>query len=979
MFRKSVFVLVVWFLGAVNILQSQNRISSYSNSSNDKWDVRVYNNDPMKTKHYTFKNNGLTLITSENKRSPRIYTMVAVKTGSKNDPADHTGLAHYLEHLLFKGTDKYGTQDFSKEKPYLDQIETLYETYNHSTDEAARKMIYRQIDSVSQLAAKHSIANEFDKMCQAMGAQGTNAFTSNDMTVYINDIPSNAVDQWLDLESERYRNPVFRLFHTELEAVYEEKNISIDRDMSQVWEQMFAELFKNHNYGKQTTIGTIEHLKNPSLKAIREYYETYYVPNNMAIILSGDFDSDEVANKVYEHFAYMKRKEVPQYQFEDEEPRNVERKIEVTGPSEEMVMMGYKLPKAGNKDLLTAKLIDLILSNSNAGLIDLDLNQKQLVLEAGSSIEEMKDHSFFYMYGQPKAGQSLDTVKSLLLQEIEKLKRGEFDASLVKDIILNKEISELNAYKDNATRCMFLMDNFIKEIDHQKAINELWEMSQISKDEIIRVANEYFGNDRVAVYKNKGETPENVKIVKPEINPVELNRDKQSEFLANWLNQKPKDIDPVFFDGKIDTKMVKNTPIYTVKNTENRLFNLSIRINYGQYHNLTSGMLGSYFSLIGNGKLTAEQISKKFYHWGCNYSVTVGTEHSYISLSGPQENMDSAWMLLSSLVNSPEKNKEVLNELVSDILQGRENSKSNPQAISQALSSYMKYGPVNPRTHILSNSQLKSLTVEELQKVRKVWLSASRQVSYFGPSDATQVEKLLSTTSWIGKNYAVILETVSQKFKLQDVTNPVVYFTDYPQVQSSIYWYTKIGNYDRQISPLVNAYNQYFGGDMSSVVFQTIRESKALAYSTFASVGVPSKPDGQFSFTAFIGTQSDKFHDAIAGMNELIGELPKNEQVFEMSKNSLLNSLRTNRVMPEERVQYLYYMQQMKFEEDPAVRSFGIIQKLKFEDIANYHKQNISGKPYALSIVASKDRIKDEDLSKYGKVIKLTTKDIFGY
>ncbi|MGA1308224.1 MAG: M16 family metallopeptidase, partial [Candidatus Kapaibacteriota bacterium] len=187
-----------------------------------------------------------------------------VKTGSKNDPADHTGLAHYLEHLLFKGTDKYGTQDFSKEKPFLDQIEALYENYNHTTDEVVRKNIYRQIDSVSQLAAKHSIANEFDKMCQAMGAQGTNAFTSNDMTVYINDIPSNAVDQWLSLESERYRNPVFRLFHTELEAVYEEKNISIDRDMSQVWEQLFAELFKNHNYGKQTTIGTIEHLKNPS-------------------------------------------------------------------------------------------------------------------------------------------------------------------------------------------------------------------------------------------------------------------------------------------------------------------------------------------------------------------------------------------------------------------------------------------------------------------------------------------------------------------------------------------------------------------------------------------------------------------------------------------------------------------------------------------------------------------------------------------
>ena len=979
MFRKSIFVVVLWFIGAVNILQSQNRISSYSTSSNDKWDVRVYNNDPMKTRHYTFKNNGLTLITSENARSPRIYTMVAVKTGSKNDPADHTGLAHYLEHLLFKGTDKYGTQDFSKEKPFLDQIEALYEKYNHTTDEVVRKNIYRQIDSVSQLAAKHSIANEFDKMCQAMGAQGTNAFTSNDMTVYINDIPSNAVDQWLSLESERYRNPVFRLFHTELEAVYEEKNISIDRDMSQVWEQLFAELFKNHNYGKQTTIGTIEHLKNPSLKAIREYYETYYVPNNMAIILSGDFNADEVANKVYEQFSYMQSKDVPEYKFEDEEPRNVERKVEVTGPSQEMIMLGYKLPAAGTEDLITAKLVDLILSNSNAGLIDLNLNQKQLVLEAGSSIEDMKDHSLFYIYGQPKSGQSLDTVKSLVLNEIERLKRGEFDFNLVKDIILNKEISELNAYKENETRCMFLMDNFIKGIDHQEAINELWEMSQISKEEIIRVANEYFGNDRVAIYKYKGETPENVKIVKPEINPVELNRDKQSEFLANWLTKKPKDIEPEFFDGKIDTRMVKNTPIYTVKNTENRLFNLSVRLNYGQYHNLTAGMLGSYFSLIGNGKLTAEQISKKFYHWGCNYSVSVGNEHSFITLSGPQENMDSAMILLTSLINSPERNKEVLEELVSDILQSRENSKTNPQAISSALSNYMKYGAFNPRTYILSNAQLKGMSVEELFKVRKIWLSATRQVSYFGPTDLAQVEKLLSKTGWVGSSFKVIPETVSQKFKLQDITKPVVYFTDYPQVQSSIYWYTKIGSYNSKVTPLVNAFNQYFGGDMSSVVFQTIRESKALAYSTYASVGIPNKPEGDFSFTAFVGTQSDKFHDAISGMNELIGALPMNEQIFEMSKNSILNNLRTYRIMPEDRVGYMYYMQQMNITEDPIKTGFNLVQTLKFDNISEYHKLNIAGKVYAMCVVASKDRIKEEDLAKYGKVIKLSTKDIFGY
>ena len=425
--------------------------------------------------------------------------------------------------------------------------------------------------------------------------------------------------------------------------------------------------------------------------------------------------------------------------------------------------------------------------------------------------------------------------------------------------------------------------------------------------------------------------------------------------------------------------MVKNAPIYTVKNTENRLFSLSIRLNYGQYHNLTAGMLGSYFSLIGNGKLSAEQISKKFYHWGCNYSVSVGNEHSYISVSGPQENMDSAMILLTSLINSPEKNKEVLDELVSDILQSRENSKSNPKAIASALSTYMKYGSINPRTYILSNSQLKALTIDDLFQIRKVWLSASRQLSYFGPAESGQIEKILSKTGWVGSNYKQIPETVSQKFKLQDITKPVIYFADYPQVQASIYWYSKIGGYNSKQTPLVNAFNQYFGGDMSSVVFQTIRESKALAYSTYAAVGIPNKPDGDYSFTGFIGTQSDKFHDAINGMNELIMELPMNEQIFEMSKNSLLNNLRTNRIMPEERVGYMYYMEQMKLTEDPSKTAFNEIQSLTFDNISNYHKQNVAGKTYAMCVVASKDRIKDTDLSKYGKVIKLNLQDIFGY
>ena len=190
---------------------------------------QTYQNDPMNVIHYTL-DNGLQVFLSVNKDKPRIQTYIAVRVGSKNDPAESTGLSHYLEHLMFKGTTHFGTLNWTEEQKYIKQIEDLYEVYNHTTDAAKRKEIYHQIDSVSYIASKYAIPNEYDKMMSLIGASGTNAFTSNDMTVYQEDIPSNEVERWLKIEGERFADPVFRLFHTELEAVYEEKNMNMARD-----------------------------------------------------------------------------------------------------------------------------------------------------------------------------------------------------------------------------------------------------------------------------------------------------------------------------------------------------------------------------------------------------------------------------------------------------------------------------------------------------------------------------------------------------------------------------------------------------------------------------------------------------------------------------------------------------------------------------------------------------------------------------
>ncbi|MFN5888861.1 MAG: M16 family metallopeptidase, partial [Bacteroidota bacterium] len=345
-------------------------------------------------------------------------------------------------------------------------------------------------------------------------------------------------------------------FHTELEAVYEEKNMSLDRDDDKVWETLFGELFKKHNYGLQTTIGTVEHLKNPSLEAIRQYYNTYYVAGNMAIVMSGDFNPDSVAADVWKNFAGMRTGDVPTYVYEYEDLRNVERAFDVVGPKSEYLTIGYRFPGAGSKESKAAQMISWLLSNNSTGLIDKNLVINQMVLSAIYGVEQMNDYGVFLLMGEPQEGQTLDSVKTLLLQQMEKVRRGDFDEGLLKSIVLNKDIDQIKSFKENRARASFLMQAFVSGKTYRDAYNELYEMSLLTKEDLIDFANEYLNADRVVVYKRKGEKAASAKIDKPTITAVELNRDKRSDFVSKWLEIPAKPVVATVVDLEKEIKKV---------------------------------------------------------------------------------------------------------------------------------------------------------------------------------------------------------------------------------------------------------------------------------------------------------------------------------------------------------------------------------------------------------------------------------------
>jgi len=973
---------LLWISGIALMAQNsqgQERISTYSDYKTDKWTVRIYEHDPLNVREYTL-NSGLRVITSTNKANPRISTMIAVKTGSKNDPKTNTGLAHYLEHMLFKGTDKYGSLDWSKEKPLLDQIDALYEEYNHTADLNKRKIIYHNIDSVSQLAAKWAIANEYDKMCQSIGASGTNAFTSNEQTVYINDVPSNMLYKWIELESERYRNPVLRLFHTELEAVYEEKNISLDRDGSKVSEKLYATLFAKHNYGQQTTIGTVEHLKKPSLKAIRNYYNTYYVSNNMAIVLSGDFNSDSAVAAIADKFSWMQPKSVPAYDFEPEYPHAAPQKIKVLGPDAEYITIGFRMPGANTRESRAAKLIDLLLNNASAGLMDLNLVKQQKVLSANSGVDIMNDYSVFMLTGKPKEGQTLDSVKNLMLGQLKLVQDGKFDDSLLLAILLNEDISRISGFKDNGTRCNILMESFVNGTGYQKTFNELWEMKKIKKEEIMEIAREYLGNDRVEIYKRKGEDSTIEKITKPEIHAVELNRDKQSEFVTRWLAETTNPIAPVYadFEHKITKdKINNNCEVFYVKNTENRLFNLVYRFEYGRFHNKALPMAMEYLKYLGTKSNSADDFSKKLYALGCKFNAISGDRRSYLTLTGPEENFNEALGLMEDLMANTKADEAAFTNMINNTKKKRADVKYSNRAIERQLAQYALYGTDNPAKWVLNTTELNTLKSSDLLTVLKSLYKKQHHIEYFGQREITALVNQLKSSHKIPEKMEA-MET-PKDFNPQINKENEVYFVNFKQVQASIYWWNKGEVYKNSDAPVIEVFNQYFGGDMSSVVFQNIREAKALAYSTYAFYNKPTLAGKSNTTIAYIGCQADKFKDAFAAMADLLEQLQVDENVFVLAKESLKNRIETERVEDEALLNYYFGNLDLDITSDPSAELYKKLPNISLKDVEAFHKEKIANKKHAIAVLADQELVKTKDLQKYGKVTILTLEDIFGY
>lgn len=935
-----------------------------------------FEGDPLNTRIYVLEN-GLKVFLSLYKDTPRIQANIAVHTGSKMDPHETTGLAHYFEHMMFKGTENFGTTDWKGESKLISGIENLFEEYRNEKDDDQRALIYKQIDSLSFQASLLAIPNEYDKLMDAIGSQGSNAGTSNDYTIFIENIPSTQVENWARIQTERFSRPVLRLFHTELETVYEEKNMSLTNDNRKVNEVLMQVLFPNHPYGTQTTLGESEHLKNPSMKSIREFFMKYYVPNNMAICMSGDLDPDQTIEIIDRYFGTMKSSPVPVLANGKWKPPAKPVFKEIIGLEAENIRIGYGFDiKANEDDSLLLIMTASILANGKAGLIDLNLNQTQKVLNASAYEGQFADYGMIILSGHPRTDQSLEEVRDLLLQQVSLLKNGEFPDWLPEAIVNNTRFELLKQYESNQGRVMAMSHAYLNDIPYKEFTAYIDKMSRIRKEDIVAFAGSYLTNNPVIIYKRQGPPREVIKVNKPSITPMHINNDKESDFLKNIKKTSVLDLKPEFLDYAKDIvklSLPDSTRVLYKKNEENATFQLEYYYKMGKNHDKVMNFAIELLPYLGTSKHTLKQVNLGFFRLGCSFQVHTNDEETSLSLTGLSENLEQALSLVQELLTDPVPDEEAIKNRVENILKSREDGKANQNEVFNALVSYGIYGHYSPYKNILTENALRKLTgrnlisrIKDLNKIR-------HDILYYGEAKPAELLDLL-------KKYHPGVAPPKpvpppRVFREQEIPDNKVLFAPYDARQSKLQTIIKGGKYDRSLAPDIIMFNAYFG----DIVFQELREKRALAYTATSRYQEPPDLEKCYINKGYIATQNDKVIDAFTAFDGLFTSFPVSETSFQGVRHALLNKISSERIRKMNTIWDFLNAEKLGLTYDIRKDIYKKAAVMTLDDMVSFEDKYLKNKAKTYLVLGKEEEMDFKTLRTIGKIKKLTLRDLFGY
>ena len=703
----------------------------------------------------------------------------------------------------------------------------------------------------------------------------------------------------------------------------------------------------------------------------------------MAICLAGDFDPDQTIAIIDKYFGSWKKNEnLSRPEFSLQPDITAVKDTAVVGKEAENVMLAWKFKGANDKESDVLDVIEDMLSNGKAGLMEVDLEQQMKLASAGAFVYGLHDYSAFILAGNPNKGQKLEEVRSLMLQEMAKLRRGEFDNDLLPSVIANKKLNFYRGLDSNDNRASIMVDAFINDEKWEDVAGKLERQSKLTKQDIVDFANKYLRDDNfVCVYKRMGEDTTLKKIEKPAITPIPANREYESAFVKEIKNAQVPEIQPQFLDFKKDLTVGKTSrklPLVYKQNTQDDLFNLVFRYEFGDEDDIRYSYAAQYLDYIGTDKKSVSAIKQAFYKLACNFSVSQGSKTLQISLNGLNENLPAALQLTEEILHHAKADKTSWNQFIDLIEKQQQDAKTNQQSNFSHLWSYSTYGAYNPIRNAIKTADLRKMDPQELVNLLGGLNNIEHTVAYYGPYSEKQLNALLAKEHKTAKKLAAVPE--GKEYKMEEINQNEIYIAPYDAKNIYLRSYQNTGKKsDVKDGALISLFNEYYGGGMNTIVFQELRETRGLAYNAGAAYYTPVRKDEKDYFMRHIITQNDKMMDCIHVFDEITDNLPQNEASFNLAKQNLMKSIQSRRVTKAGVINAYFNAKLMGIDYDVTKLYYEQLPSLTLQDITNFEKQNIVGKPYRMVILGDEKNLDMKSLEKIAPIKRLSQEEIFGY
>ena len=926
--------------------------------------------------------NDLTVWLNEDHSQPMVFGAVVVKAGAKDSP--NTGIAHYFEHMMFKGTDKIGTTDYKSEKALLDIIAEKYDALADTRDPQMREHLQKIINDLSVRAAKYVIPNEFDRLITRYGGTKLNAGTSYDYTLYFNTFSPQYIAQWAEINSERMIHPVFRLFQSELETVYEEKNMYEDAVASMAVEKLTERYFYPHPYA-YPIIGSTENLKNPRLSEMRKFFEKYYVASNMGLILSGDFNTEEVLPILESTFSRIRkgtverRDPVPLPSFQGKEKV----KVRIPMPFLKIMAMAFRGVPANHPDQVALNVAVALLNNTNGtGYLD-KLTVDHKVMGAMAINQSLNEAGVLALLVFPKfLFQTHGSAEKLVWKQINRIKDGDFSEEVFNSLKLEQKREYTSKLEDINSRADVMMRIFSQGKSWKQYLNEVALIDSLTREDVIRVAKKYFTENYLYITKTTGRYPKAV-LPKPNYAPIiPQNRETFSAYVKRLEQMPVKRLEPHFLDFEKDAEVIELSPLvklYKTENLVNDIFTLTLSYGIGGLELRNLRKLSSYLSFLGTESMPFSVFRSKLQELGSTLTFDASDSEFLLIVNGFDDHFAETMALVGDFTRNVKADEKKMRQIVDEAKVSEKSILTSNNSMAKVMLEKVKFDTASRFLTKMSLPEVKKLRGKKLMELFNQVITYACDIHYCGTLEIASVLEQVRSNLPLDKVVEPSRSFYIRTLKAYD--KPTVYFFHMPHVkQSVVYAYMRIDpleeSRDRYVSRL---FSNYFGGDMSSVLFQELREFRSFAYSVGAQLKYPpfNQKDKPCSLVIRMATQADKTLDAMKVLEQLIHEMPSRPEYVESVKQTIRNWINNDYPNSRSISAKIANLQKQGFASDPNKSYLEMIEGMTMDDVWRFYVERVKDRPMTYAIVGNEKLLDVKQLSQFGEVIKVNKKDIY--